>query len=66
MRRGDGDVAGIVVLAGITEASKADGRGGPATFSALDFTESGLNFHGSGAVADWFAGSPDTDRGPGA
>lgn len=39
-----GALAGIVVLAGVTEASKAGGRGGPATFSALNFTESGLNF----------------------
>ena len=39
-----GLLAGIVVLAGATEASKAGGRGGPATFSALNFTESGLNF----------------------
>jgi ABC-2 type transport system permease protein len=39
-----GTLAGIVVLAGVTEASKAGGRGGPATFSALNFTESGLNF----------------------
>jgi len=39
-----GALAGIVVLAGMTEASKAGGRGGPATFSALNFTESGLNF----------------------
>jgi ABC-2 type transport system permease protein len=39
-----GALAGIVLLAGVTEASKAGGRGGPATFSALNFTESGLNF----------------------
>jgi ABC-2 type transport system permease protein len=39
-----GALAGIVVLAGVTEASKAGGKGGPATFSALNFTESGLNF----------------------
>jgi len=39
-----GALAGIVVLAGATEASKAGGRGGPATFSALNFAESGLNF----------------------
>lgn len=39
-----GALAGIVVLAGVTEASKAGGRGGPATFSALNFAESGLNF----------------------
>ena len=39
-----GALAGIVVLAGVTEAAKAGGRGGPATFSALNFTESGLNF----------------------
>ncbi len=32
------------VLAGATEASKAGGRGGAATFSALNFAESGLNF----------------------
>jgi ABC-2 type transport system permease protein len=37
-------LAGIVVIAGATEASKSGGRGGPATFSALNFTESGLNF----------------------
>jgi ABC-2 type transport system permease protein len=37
-------LAGIVVLAGVTEAAKSGGRGGPATFSALNFTESGLNF----------------------
>lgn len=37
-------LAGIVVLAGVTEASKSGGRGGPATFSALNFAESGLNF----------------------
>jgi ABC-2 type transport system permease protein len=37
-------LAGIVVIAGVTEASKAGGRGGPATFSALNFAESGLNF----------------------
>lgn len=39
-----GALAGIVVLAGATQASKAGGRGGPATFSALNFAESGLNF----------------------
>jgi ABC-2 type transport system permease protein len=39
-----GALAGIVVIAGVTEASKAGGRGGPATFSALNFAESGLNF----------------------
>jgi ABC-2 type transport system permease protein len=39
-----GALAGIVVLAGVTEAAKAGGRGGAATFSALNFTESGLNF----------------------
>lgn len=39
-----GVLAGIVVLAGVTEAAKAGERGGPATFSALNFTESGLNF----------------------
>jgi ABC-2 type transport system permease protein len=39
-----GALAGIVVIAGATEASKAGGRGGPATFSALNFAESGLNF----------------------
>jgi ABC-type transport system involved in multi-copper enzyme maturation permease subunit len=39
-----GALVGVVVLAGVTEAAKAGGRGGPATFSALNFTESGLNF----------------------
>lgn len=39
-----GALAGIVILAGATEAAKAGGRGGPATFSALNFTESGMNF----------------------
>lgn len=39
-----GALAGIVVLAGVTEGAKAGGRGGPATFSALNFTEAGLNF----------------------
>ncbi|HET7016725.1 MAG TPA: ABC transporter permease subunit [Streptosporangiaceae bacterium] len=39
-----GGLAGIVIIAGLTEASKAGGKGGPATFSALNFTESGLNF----------------------
>ncbi|HEY1644083.1 MAG TPA: ABC transporter permease [Streptosporangiaceae bacterium] len=39
-----GVLAGIPVLAGVTEASKAGGRGGAATFSALNFAESGLNF----------------------
>lgn len=37
-------LAGIAVFAGATEASKSGGRGGPATFSALNFAESGLNF----------------------
>lgn len=32
------------MLAGVTEASKAGGRGGPATYSALNFAEGGLNF----------------------
>jgi ABC-2 type transport system permease protein len=39
-----GALVGVAVLAGVTEAAKAGGRGGPATFSALNFTESGLNF----------------------
>lgn len=39
-----GALAGVVILAGLTEAAKAGGRGGPATFSALNFTEAGLNF----------------------
>jgi ABC-2 type transport system permease protein len=39
-----GALAGIPVLAGVTLAAKAGGRGGPATFSALNFAESGLNF----------------------
>lgn len=39
-----GALAGLVILAGVTEASKAGGKGGPATFSALNFTESSLNF----------------------
>jgi ABC-2 type transport system permease protein len=39
-----GLVAGVPILAGVTEAPKAGGRGGAATFSALNFTESGLNF----------------------
>lgn len=39
-----GGLAGLVVVAGVTEAAKAGGRGGPATFSALNFTEAGLNF----------------------
>jgi ABC-2 type transport system permease protein len=39
-----GALAALVVVAGVTEAAKAGGRGGPATFSALNFTESGLNF----------------------
>jgi ABC-2 type transport system permease protein len=39
-----GGLAGIVIVAGVTEASKAGGKGGPATFSALNFTETGLNF----------------------
>src|SRR5215469_12378558 len=39
-----GALAGIVILAGVTEAPKAGGKGGPATFSALNFTEAGLNF----------------------
>lgn len=39
-----GALAGIVILAGLTEASKAGGKGGPATFSALNFAEAGLNF----------------------
>lgn len=34
----------LPVLAGFTEASKAGGRGGPATYSALNFAEGGLNF----------------------
>jgi hypothetical protein len=34
----------LPVLAGVTEASKAGGRGGPATYSALNFAEGGLNF----------------------
>lgn len=37
-------LAAVPILAGVTEASKAGGRGGAATFSALNFTESGLNF----------------------
>lgn len=39
-----GALAVLPVLAGVTEASKAGGRGGPATYSALNFTEGGLNF----------------------
>lgn len=39
-----GFLVGVPILAGVTEASKAGGRGGAATFSALNFTESGLNF----------------------
>lgn len=34
----------LPVVAGVTEASKAGGRGGPATYSALNFAEGGLNF----------------------
>jgi ABC-2 type transport system permease protein len=34
----------LPVLAGATEASKAGGRGGAATYSALNFAEGGLNF----------------------
>lgn len=34
----------LPVLAGVTEASKAGGRGGPATYSALNFAEGGLSF----------------------
>jgi ABC-2 type transport system permease protein len=36
-------LAVIPVLAGATEASKAGGRGGPATYSALNFAEGGLD-----------------------
>lgn len=41
-----GLLIGLPILAGATEASKAGGRrgGGAATFSALNFAESGLNF----------------------
>lgn len=39
-----GVLVGIPILAGATQASKAGGRGGPATYSALNFTEGGLNF----------------------
>ncbi|HLX51335.1 MAG TPA: ABC transporter permease [Streptosporangiaceae bacterium] len=39
-----GGLAAIIIIAGLTEASKAGGKGGPATFSALNFTEAGLNF----------------------
>jgi ABC-2 type transport system permease protein len=39
-----GFIVGLPVLAGVTEASKAGGRGGAATFSALNFTEAGLSF----------------------
>lgn len=34
----------LPVLAGVTEASKAGGRGGAMTYSALNFAEGGLNF----------------------
>jgi ABC-2 type transport system permease protein len=39
-----GVLAGLIVIAGVTLSSKAGGKGGPATFSALNFTEGGLNF----------------------
>ena len=39
-----GFLVGVPILGGATQASKAGGRGGAATFSALNFTESGLNF----------------------
>jgi len=39
-----GGLVVLPVLAGVTEASKAGGRGGPATYSALNFAEGGLNF----------------------
>jgi ABC-2 type transport system permease protein len=39
-----GVLVGLPILAGATQASKAGGRGGLATYSALNFTEGGLNF----------------------
>jgi ABC-type transport system involved in multi-copper enzyme maturation permease subunit len=39
-----GGLAALIIIAGVSEAPKAGGKGGPATFSALNFTESGLNF----------------------
>lgn len=39
-----GVLIGLPILAGATQASKAGGRGGPDTYSALNFTEGGLNF----------------------
>ena len=39
-----GVLMGVPILAGVSMASKAGGKGRDATFSALNFTESGLNF----------------------
>jgi ABC-2 type transport system permease protein len=39
-----GAVVVFPVLAGVTEAGKAGGRGGAMTYSALNFAEGGLNF----------------------